>query len=28
VLFTLVIVEVIQSRYQKRILEEQSGDKH
>jgi predicted tellurium resistance membrane protein TerC len=28
VLFTLVIVEVIQSRYQKRILAEQSNDKH
>ena len=27
VLFTLVIVEVIQSRYQKRLLQEQSGDK-
>jgi predicted tellurium resistance membrane protein TerC len=28
VLFTLVIVEVIQSRYQKRILQEQAGEKH
>ena len=28
VLFTLVIVEVIQSRYQKRILEEQGDGKH
>ena len=28
VLFTLVIVEVIQSRYQKRILEEQGDEKH
>jgi predicted tellurium resistance membrane protein TerC len=28
VLFTLVIVEVIQSRYQKRILQEQNDEKH